>query len=249
MSTYLNYSIDTREEFKQWILRKLGAPLITIELTDEQLDDCINDSVETYTKYCLQDEDYYAFQLSGYTETSGFLMPSNVLNVFSLDDDYNYNNTNGINTLFSISNAMWNAGIFPNFMGGEGWISYHLARQSVELSKRMTGGGFQFHYNPRTKYLKLYPDPIAMDMSGLIVVGCSLIRAETMQLGEDWVKRMALAEAKILLGTIRKKFEGVQLLGGGTIDTTIGDEGTTERDALIEKLRREEGPSFNFFMG
>ena len=113
----------------------------------------------------------------------------------------------------------------------------------------MTGGGFQFEYNPRTKFLKLFPDPIVSTMEGVMIVGVNTIRDETLQMGEDWVKRMSLAEAKILLGTIRKKFEGVSLLGGGTIDTSIGDEGTTERDNLIEKLRREEGPNFAFYVG
>lgn len=47
--------------------------------------------------------------------------------------------------------------------------------------------------------------------------------------GNEYVRRLVLAEAKILLGTVRKKYSSVQLIGGGTIDTTIGDEGREEK--------------------
>ena len=51
---------------------------------------------------------------------------------------------------------------------------------------------------------------------------------------------MILAECKILLGTIRKKFASVQLIGGGTIDTSIGDEGKEEKQAALGDLIKSE---------
>ena len=64
----------------------------------------------------------------------------------------------------------------------------------------------------------------------------------------DTCMRLALAEAKILLGTIRKKFQGVQLLGGGTIDTEIYNEGKEERDKLIEDMMNVESKGQSFFL-
>jgi hypothetical protein len=130
--------------------------------------------------------------------------------------------------------------------------------EAVDFAKYMTGGGYGYNYNPRNKMLTLTPDPIksrkggidsSLTAMGWIVCGCYTIRDETMQYGEDWVKKYALAEAKIILGKVRKKFEGVQMLGGGTIDTSVGDEGITERDELIEKLRTSESGAYGFFMG
>ena len=40
-----------RDEFKDYILRKLGAPVIDIELADSQLDDVIDDAVETFNHF------------------------------------------------------------------------------------------------------------------------------------------------------------------------------------------------------
>jgi len=58
--------------------------------------------------------------------------------------------------------------------------------------------------------------------------------------GNEYCRRLILAECKILLGTIRRKFSSVQLIGGGTIDTSIGDEGKEEKQAALEDLIKSE---------
>ena len=58
--------------------------------------------------------------------------------------------------------------------------------------------------------------------------------------GNEYVRRLVLAEAKILLGTIRKKFSSIQLIGGGQIDTTIGDEGREEKQQILENIQKDE---------
>ena len=42
-------SPKNREEFKQYILSKLGAPVLQINVADEQLDIAINDACLLYT--------------------------------------------------------------------------------------------------------------------------------------------------------------------------------------------------------
>jgi hypothetical protein len=54
------------------------------------------------------------------------------------------------------------------------------------------------------------------------------------------MRRILLAKCKMLLGTIRKKFQGTALPGGGTIDTSIGDEGKEELNAALEDLIKSE---------
>lgn len=66
MSDFLSFSIQTKTEFKNWICRQLGYPTLTPELTDEQLDDCINDAMEEYTEYAAQDKKFFALNLKDY---------------------------------------------------------------------------------------------------------------------------------------------------------------------------------------
>jgi len=252
MSTYLDFGIKTRDEFKDWICTMLGEPLITVEVHEKQLDAGIDNAVEEYTRIASMEQDYYAVQLSGYTEGIGVELPENVMGIFTFNDQTVFaGNASSVNMLFSIPNMMWNAGLIPNFaMGkGGGWTTYELAMESLKLTKRMTGGGFQFEYNPRTKLLKLFPDPILEKVEGVIVVGCHIMRPEEQVYGETWVKNMALAHTKIILGTIRGKFQGVQLLGGGTLSDDIKNEGIQERDALREELFARESGAWGFWVG
>lgn len=252
MSTYLDFSVQTRQEFKDWICGMLGEPLITVEIHDTQLDLVINNAVEEFSRMASLEQDYLAVDLEEYVEDVGVTLPSNVAGIFTFNDQTVFSgNGSSVNMLFSIPNMMWNAGLIPNFaMGkGGGWITYELAMESLKLTKRMTGGGFQFEYNPRSKIMKLFPDPIKDDVKGHIVLGCHVLRPEEEMFGEQWVKRMGLAQAKILIGQIREKFTGVQLLGGGNLNTDLKAEGIAERDQLREELQTHETGAWGFWVG
>ena len=54
--------------------------------------------------------------------------------------------------------------------------------------------------------------------------------------GNWYVKRLALAKAKIILGLVRSKFEGVQLYGGGTVDTSVGEQGQAEWEKWTDEI-------------
>ncbi len=249
MSNYLNYSVQTRQDLKDWILRQLGHPLITVELTNEHLDDCINNAVEEFTKYAGQDQDYLAINLSGYTP-SGILLPDNVTGIFNIDEG-NTSLRGGITELFTIPNQMLNAGSLVIPVPGEayGWLNYELALQYLELTKRMLGGGFQFEFNPRTHFLTLYPDPIKEKIEGWIVVSVNKIRDDVYQYGESWVKRYSLAQAKILLNQIRGKYNGVQLLGGGSLNQSLYNNAESEAENLRKELLEKESGILTFWVG
>lgn len=240
MSNYINFSIQTREQIKNYILSKLGYPLITVEITDEQLDIVINEAVEEFTKYVTQEKKWLGYDLSTYNETSGFILPSNVTSIFALEENNVLGGTQGgINTLFSVQNAMWSQGFFPTFIRGDdggAWVTYELAMQYIDLVKRMTGGGFQFEYYDRTKQLLLYPNPKKLGQTGWVCFGCNTLRDDDYQYGESWVKRYSLALAKQIIGEIRIKYGSTPLLAGGSIDTSMKDEGRSEQERYLEEL-------------
>jgi len=260
MSSYKSFIIQSKPDFCEWILRKLGHPLITVELTEDHINDAINEAVEEFTKYVNQERKYLALDLADYDPVSGFILPDCCTGVFALEGDCTGSGAGfgGINTLFSTGNQMQNAGFDFNFGSGgggfaEGWITYEASMQYLDLIKRMTASEFRFEYNNRSHSLTLIPDPVKQAAPstprGHIAIGCNTIREEQQQYGESWVKRYALALSKITLGIIRVKFQGVQLLGGGVIDTSIKEEGITERDELKAELKESEGAFMTFYVG
>lgn len=55
----------------------------------------------------------------------------------------------------------------------------------------------------------------------------------------EHVKKLTLAFCKIMLGTVRGKYDGITLPGGGSVTKDIGAEGKEELDKVIENLRAE----------
>ena len=141
-----------------------------------------------------------------------------------------------------------------------GWFDYHEAMSWLDLTYQMTGKGFEWDYNPRTKLLHLNPDPIAYfnltptveyngDEGCWIICECFCLRPEEQQYGESWVKRMALAKAKIFIGQLRTTYTGINLPGGAQINGDgILQQGIAEQDALRTELL-QRFPVFGIWHG
>lgn len=113
----------------------------------------------------------------------------------------------------------------------------------------MTGSMPQYRYYKSTKLLKLIPEPKFKGENENILITAETEPPLEELYGNEYVKRLVLAQAKMLLGTIRKKFSSVQLVGGGQLDTAIGDEGKEEWDKLNEQLLSNESFGSMFIVG
>lgn len=69
--TTLNSQVDSYESLSIRIQRQLGAPLINLEITDEQIYDNITDSIEYFTKWAGYTEEYLIFDSKLYIPNVG----------------------------------------------------------------------------------------------------------------------------------------------------------------------------------
>lgn len=253
-STWANPGIRSLKELKDWVLIKLGAPLVTVELTDEQLNCCIADAISLYSKYEYHPDDYLIVNMHRYEHGKGICLAD--FNIMSVKDiSFQRDNVMGMaNDMFFGSYAFFGQGVgSPMFnLGGSNWVgcwtTYHMIHEFFDLSKRMLGSQPDFAYDVRTKYLKLFPEPRGNAHHHAILLTVNKEQPIEQYYGNEYVRRLVLAEAKILLGTIRKKFSSVQLIGGGQIDTTIGDEGKEEKQAALEELIKSESRGQAWFI-
>ena len=251
MSSYVNFSVKSREALKQNVCLGLGWPLVRVELHDLQLEYCVDKSTEEFSKWVIQETEYIPINLSGYVSNVGITLPDRVQGIFSLSEQSNA--MGSVNTLFSLGNGLLNAGMWPrstDLVGNNaGMIQIELARQYVELLQRECGGAFQFEFNYVNKNLVLIPDPIAEKIEGWVVVGANTLRGDDQIFGESWVRRYALACAKEILGRVRSKIKISNLMGGGVVDTDVLAEGLAEQEKLLAELKAEYPPGVSFFIG
>jgi hypothetical protein len=182
----------TRAELREKIRRHLGHPMVKVELCDAHIDDAINDARDMWIKWAVGNatqERYMTLMLRNGKWL--YDLPSGVVEVVDYRDDfgsggYNTFSAGGINTLFSLDNAMymagnmqfWNSGTGYGYGGMEGGYNpgtyiggagigmgaYNPI--SVELAKQFMGDIDHYHvnrytwvYHRSTNQLQINPVP------------------------------------------------------------------------------------------
>ena len=80
----------TRKEFKEWCLRKLGKPVIEINVDQGQVDDRIDEALSYYWDYHFDgtERTFLKHQITEADKTNGYIdVPENIIgaiNVFSI---------------------------------------------------------------------------------------------------------------------------------------------------------------------
>ena len=260
-STFLNPAIKSKTELKDWTFAMLGYPLVNVELTDAQFDVCIQNALQLYTKYAYFDDKYLMVDANNYEPGKGLdIKQWNVAVVKDMattrDAMYGIGSSDFFFGWPAMLNGQYGGGPFfgstyGNYMNWSGgFVTYHNFVEFTELAKRMTGSNPDFRYDRTTKRLMIFPEPRKRFRHPnwvLLTVECEPPIEEL--LGNEYVRKICLAYAKIILGNVRKKFSSVQLVGGGTIDTSIGDEGREELNYIIENIRKDEAKGNFFFIG
>jgi len=100
-----------------------------------------------------------------------------------------------------------------NYVGA--WTTYHAIAEFFNLSKEMMGNNPDFFYDKVTQRLTLMPAPNPAIANQCILATCNCEPPMEEYFGNEYCRRLILSYCKILLGTIRKKFTGVNLVGGG----------------------------------
>jgi hypothetical protein len=240
-----NTQLMDEPTLKQWILRRLGAPFLKIELTDENL----KDAVETARRWFAAKKGVQKttslqvvagrteYQLPDDVETVedvAFMTPamdiSLVFSPFTLIDD---------KVPYDVFAAPSSIGLYS---------SYTQTLQYVEMAKRILGAEPDWRQEGRT----LYVFPIPRN-SSTILLNHKSNQITIEQLSErdhDILKRYALACAKEDLGRVRSKYSDFPTAQGtATLDgERLLEEAQTAKEALDEELALSSFP-MGFMVG
>jgi hypothetical protein len=231
------------EELQQWILRKLGAPLVKVELGADHLADAINDA-ERWFAAKKGFKSHTTLNLDGSVE---YALPDEVDTVLDVAFTVNRNDIDSIVDPLSLVDGMP-----QNSLTGPGnsmglLSSYAQMSQYLSMAKRMLGSEMEWWQEGR----KLIVLPPAT--SGTIRLDYKANRFTVEQLNErdhDLVKRMAFALAKETLGRIRSKFDAYPTAQGSVAldGSTLLAEAQAEKEGLEEEISASGYP-MGFLVG
>jgi hypothetical protein len=231
-----------------FIRRSLGYPRVPVELTDDQLLDALNQSVFQYNRYRNYDvnmEIHNTATLERHVD-GGFYLPPGI----GKDDiieilfrpRYSWSWYSGDNSLMA---NIYMQNLFSGFDLSRSAADYYINITTQNDLKNLLGNQSGWHImNGR-----LYLFPV---FEGIETMNIGIKYRETISIEEIntnvQIQQLALAYAKITLGTIRSTF-GDQIPGGDAMVQLNGNsliqQGQAERDMLIQEFMKQQ-PVFGF---
>jgi len=169
--------------------------------------------------------------------------------------DFEEGSSEGINTLFTLEQTLAQQTYFSYALGNYGFdlLSWYTMKEFLDMREKLLAIHRDVQFDPRTQYLRMYPQPGTDRFYG--VVSCYLERPLRDVIKEQWVYEYALALSMITIGRVRGKFGNVNLLGGGSLNYDMIQEGTTKKEELEKKLMEGAAPGLGdgepsmFFVG
>ena len=230
---------SSRETFKEFCLRRLGKPVIEINVDDDQVGDAIDTALNYYHDYHFDGSQrtFLKHQITADDKTNGYISISNtdtigIIDIFDIGDATSTNNLFNIryqialNDLYDLSRYDL-VPFYMNFMNirfieeiliGKQPIKFnrHINRLYVDMDWDKTNTG---DYLVAEVYNKVDPETY------------------TDVYGDRWLAEYATALIQIQWGRNLTKFVGMQLPGGVQFNgDTILSQGLEAKNKLEEEM-------------
>lgn len=227
----------SRSQLKEYCLRRLGFPVIEINIDEEQMEDRVDDALLFYRDYHYDgtERTYLKHQLTQEDLDNQFLpVPQNInaiIRVFPIGTGFSANNLFNLRYQIHLNEVYdWSSARIQN---------YTSAMERIALLDEILVGKQQIRFSRHTD--KLYID---MDWKGVnpgeyIIIECYRVLdpdVHTSVWGDWWLRKYTTALFKLQWGENLSKYSGMQLPGGLTFN---GERLIQEAREEIDKLESE----------
>ena len=249
-------SPSSRQELIDFCLRRLGEPVLEINVDVDQIEDKVDDAIQKYQEFHSDAtiRTYLKYQVTADDVTNGYVPISS--NIIFVSKVFPFSSTYGSSgNLFDIRYQMFlnNMGDFINFAGDLAYL--------YQMEQYLSMIDLQLHGHPTVKFsrrqnrLYIWGDFEDKDLQAddyLVAEVYQTIDPETHTsiYNDMFIKDYTTALIKQQWGANLSKFEGMQLPGGVTLNgRQIFEDASADIERLEEKLRSEQELPVDFFVG
>jgi len=227
-----------RSQFKEYILRRLGAPVQQINVDDDQVEDRIDDALAFYQDYhhLGSQRSVYTHALTQQDINNGYIsLPNHITSVLGflplggntsrnfMSDEYQV-----MRTTFNDLSSSYSYSLIP----------YYAALNRMADLDYWFGLTRSFTFNRNSSTVTFSTSGLNVgDKVAFEVQAATDPNTYNRIWSDRWLKMYATALVKKQWGENLKPFGGIQLLGGITLDgKTIYDEAVEDLRTLEEKM-------------
>ena len=246
----------TRQNLIDYCLRRLGDPVLEINVDGDQLEDRVDDALQVYQEFHSD--------ATIKTYLKHLVTPTDVSNKYiTLSSDIIYvsklfqiaSNFNSSRNFFDIKYQMMLNDIadLQNFAGDLAY--YDQMQQYLSLLDTKLNGHPQVTFSRKQNRLYIHGDFEDEDIKAGQYIVAEIYQvvdngSHTAVWNDMWLKEYSTQLIKQQWGANLIKFEGMQLPGGVTLNgRQLFDDSTQELERLREQLRLEQELPPDFFVG
>jgi len=234
----------TRTEFKEYCLRRVGAPVTQINVDEDQIQERIDDALQYYWDYHFDGSEkmYYKALIDQTAVNNKYVtLPDNIIgavNIFPIGSSLSTNN------LFNIRYQIALNDLYD--LTATTMVPYYMAMQHIQMLEQLLVGQQPIRYNRRSNRLYIDMDWNRAPVGTYILVEAfQIVDPEVYQKvwSDRFLQKYATALIKQQWGTNLTKFQDIALPGGARFNAEkIYDDATRE----IEKMEATMTSGFTY---
>ena len=254
-------TVTNRDQFTDYCLRKLGFPVIEINVDPDQVSDRVDDALQFFQDYHFDglQKTYYIHILTQQDIDNRYLDLSNVTDNANVSTEIV-----GVTRVFPLSDSQASISMFDlryqlrlNELYGftsASYINYTMTMQHLRMLEQLFTGEVPIRYQRHTENLFIdwgwgnQEAPVGQP----VIIECYTIINPTVYSrvwNDRWLKRYATALIKRQWGENLKKFGNIQLPGGVILNgDKIFEEAMQEIKDLEEDMENNYGGVLEFMM-
>jgi len=250
-----------RASFKNYCLKRLGFPVIDINVDDDQVEDRIDDALLYYQDYHFDglQKVYYIKSIDQTDINNRYLDLTQ-----AVDSSNNALEITGVTRIFPVTDSQSSVNMFDlryqlrlnelyDFTSAS-YINYTLTQQHLRSLEIMFSGEvpIRFVRNMQRLYIDWAWGGTEAPIGTHVIAECYALVDPSVfgrVWNDRWLKEYATTLIKIQWGSNLKKFGGIQLPGGVTLNgNQIFDEAMDEKKRLEEDMEKNYGGPLEIFM-
>lgn len=204
-----------RAEFREYCLRKLGKPVVQINVDTRQIEDRIDEALAYYWDYHFDGTEkmYLKHQLTVDDVTNKYIeVPENII---------------GVINIFPLASSIMSTGMFSaqyqfvlnhiHEIANYGLVNYYMTQAHLQYMEQLLVGQQPIRYNRNMNRLYIDVNWDRLEVGNYIIIECYQIVDPDLYADvwkDRWLQNYATAKIKYQWGTNLTKFADLQVAGG-----------------------------------
>ena len=248
-------AINSRQDLIGYALKRLGFPVINIEVDPDQLEDRVDDAIQKYWDFHVDGTEQYYYISAPVTQedidNQYIVLPDEIVSVVRI---FNFQNTiANKNNIFDLKYQLFLNSIWD--MASASYVEYQSLMMHLRSIEILYTGEIPFTFTKNNNKLNIQFNWKGAEagLGSKIVIECYRVidpELNTKMYNDRWLKQYVTALFKKQWASNIQKFQNLQLPGGVQLNATyLMEQANSEIEKLEFEIETQYSAPLSFWTG